>query len=283
MKVKIMIDSASDFTAAQAKELGLLFMPMEVRFEGRDYLDGVDLFASEFYEKLKDCKELPQTSLINEFRWTESLQAATADGSEVVVITISSKLSGTYRAAQEAAKAFDGKVCVVDSLNAAYGEGILITYALRLRAEGKSAREIAALLDEKKKDICVYAVIDTLKYLKKGGRISAVTAVIGTTLSVKPIVGVIEGEVKMVGKAVGNKKGNAALNAIVEKLGGIDAELPWGYIWSGNDRTNIDKYIRDSAHIVPDQEKILRVLGSTIGTNIGAGAVGLAFFKNERK
>ncbi len=279
MSIKIMVDSATDFTQQQAKDLGLLFVPISVMFEGEEYLDGVNLFADEFYNKLDNCKTIPQTSLINEYRWSEAFEEAIKDGSELIVITISSKLSGTYQAAVNASKKFCGQVFVIDSMNAACGEGILAKYAVLLRDEGRSAQEIFDKLNEKKKDICVYAVIDTLKYLKKGGRISTATAIIGTTLSIKPIVGIIDGEVKMLGKAIGNKKGNLMLNRIVQDNGGINFDMPWCYLWSGNDKSNIEKYIKDSSHFVEKKEYSLSIVGSTIGTHVGPGAVGLAFFK----
>ncbi len=279
MSIKIMVDSATDFTEQQAKDLGLLFVPISVSFDGEEYLDGVNLFAEEFYKKLENVSSMPQTSLINEYRWSEAFEEATNDGSELIVITISSKLSGTYQAALSASEKFDGKVFVVDSMNAACGEGVLAKYALLLRDEGKTAQEICDKLNEKKKDICVYAVIDTLKYLKKGGRISTATAILGTTLSIKPIVGVIDGEVKMIGKAMGNKKGNLMLNQIVKDTGGINFDMPWCYLWSGNDKANIEKYIKDTKYLVDDRKYSLSVLGSTIGTHVGPGAVGLAFFK----
>ncbi len=281
MSIKIMVDSASDFTELQAKDLGLLFVPISVSFDGEEYLDGVNLFADEFYKKLENCKTMPQTSLINEYRWNEVFEEATQDGSELIVITISSKLSGTFQAAVDASKSFNGKVFVVDSMNAACGEGILAKYAIKLLEQGKTAQEIYDELNKKKKDICVYAVIDTLKYLKKGGRISTATAIIGTTLSIKPLVGVIDGQVKMIGKAMGNKKGNLMLKGFINDIGGIDLDMPWTYLWSGNDKTNIDKFMKDSKCLVKDRNSSLSILGSTIGTHVGAGAVGLAFFKNR--
>ncbi len=279
MSIKIMVDSATDFTLEQANKLGLLFVPISVNFDGEEYWDGVNLFPEEFYKKLETCKTIPQTSLINEYRWKEAFESATQDGSEVIVITISSKLSGTYQAALDASKSFNGKVFVIDSKNAACGEGILAKYALKLREEGKTAEEICDRLNKKKDKICVYAAIDTLKYLKKGGRISAATAFLGTTLAIKPIVGVVDGEVKMLGKAMGNKKGNLTLNKMVEDAGGVDLNLPWGYLWSGNDTSNIEKYRKDSSYLVEGQECSLCVLGSTIGTHAGPGAVGIAFFR----
>ncbi len=281
MSVKIMIDSASDFSKAKAEERGFLYMPISVTIEEREYFDGVDLLPEEFYERLERCKKIPQTSLINEFRWREAFEKATADGSEVVAITLSSKLSGTYEAAVNASKPFGDKVYVVDSLNASFGEGALCLYAKRLQEEGFSAREIAEKSNEIKKDICVYAVIDTLKYLQKGGRISMATAILGSTLSVKPLIGVIDGEVKMIGKAIGYKKGCTALTSLIEKAGIIDLSMPIGYIYSGNDKTNIEKYKKDSARLVENREIEAYSLGCTIGTHVGAGAVGLVFFKKK--
>ncbi len=280
MSVKIIVDSNSDFSEGKAKDFGFLYMPIGVEIDEREYLDGVDLLPEEFYEKLERSKKAPKTSLINEFRWNEAFERATADGSEVIAITISSKLSGTYQAAVDASKNFEGKVYVVDSLNATFGEGALCLYAKRLKEEGLSAKEIVERLEERKKDVCVFAVIDTLKYLQKGGRISAATAIIGTTLSIKPLIGVIDGEVKMIGKAMGYKKGCAALNSIVEKAGKIDFSMPLGYVYSGNDRTNIEKYKKDSAYLVENRELPVYALGCSIGAHVGAGAVGLVFFKN---
>ena len=281
MSIKIMIDSASDFTENKAKELGMILMPISVQIDGEEYLDGVDLFAEQFYDKLETCKNLPQTSLINQYTFEQAFEKETQDGSQIIVITISSKLSGTYNAAVNASKKFTDKVFVVDSLNAAFAEGVLGIYAVNLREQGLNCQEILEKLNEKKNDIRVYALVDTLKYLKKGGRISAATAIIGTTLSIKPIVGVVDGEVKMVGKAIGNKRGNLMLNSIIESSGGVDLDMPYGYIWSGKDRTNIDKYIKDSNHLIQGKPSSLNILGCTIGTHVGAGAVGLVYFKKN--
>lgn len=280
MKVKIMIDSASDVSEVEAKQLGLEFVPIQVRVEDEEYFDGVDLLPKEFYEKLVASKEMPQTSLINEYRWDEAFASATKDGSELVVIALSSKLSGTYQSALEASKKYNGKVHVVDSMNAALGERLLGLYALQLANSGMDAKDIAKELNAKKSKVCVYAVIDTLKYLKKGGRISATTAFVGEMLSIKPVIGVIEGEVKVIGKARGNKKGNLLLNSIIEENGGINFDMPYGLIYSGNDKTNIEKYKEDSINIFAGNKPDAYCLGCTIGTHIGPGAVGVAFFKN---
>ncbi len=281
MAVKIIIDSASDIDLKEAEELGIGLVPMEVRFAEEEFLDGINLSHKEFFQKLIESVELPKTSQINPFTFEEKINEFVDQGHEVVIITISSKLSGTHRSALEAAKKFDGKVFVVDSLNACIGERILCEYALKLIEQGLTAKEVAKKLDEVKSKINVLALLDTLKYLKKGGRISAITAFAGEMLSIKPVVGVIDGEVKMVGKAVGSKKGNNLLNSLVEKKGGIDFDMPFGVVWSGLDNSMLNKYIEDSGHLWKDFAKTVPayMIGSTIGTHVGPGAIGVAFFE----
>ena len=193
----------------------------------------------------------------------------------------SSKLSGTYSCAVKAAKKFAGKVFVVDSLNACIGERILLLYALRLVKEGKlSASEIAAELDCKKKKIQLLAVLDTLKYLRKGGRISAVSAFAGEMLSIKPVVSVVKGEVKLAGKAIGSRKGNNLLNQLLEKCGGVDFDMPYALGYSGLTDNYLQKYIKDSEKLWKDKVQSLPVymIGSTIGTHVGPDAIAVAFF-----
>ncbi len=279
--VKLIIDSGSDISQKEAEELGIIVVPIEVQFEDGEYLDGVTLLPDEFYEKLTKCKELPHTSLINEYRWNEAFEAATKDGSDAVAVVLSSKLSGTYKAAVDAAAKYNGKVQVVDSLSATLGERVLGIYALNLIKEGKSAIEIAAALEEKKTKLHVYAMIDTLKYLKKGGRISATTAFFGELLSIKPIAGVIDGEVKVLGKEKGIKKASQAIENLVNKNGGIDFSMPYGTLWTGNDKSLLEKFIEEKSSLwSEDSQNIAQhIMGCTIGTHIGPGAFGIVFFE----
>lgn len=281
MSVKIIIDSASDISEKEAKELGIVMMPMEVRIGSEDYLDGVNLLPNQFYEKLIESDELPKTSQINAYRFSEEFEKLTKNGDEVVVITISSKLSGTYYSALDAASNFEDKVFVVDSLNAAIGERLLCQYALRLVEEGKSAREIAEELDIKKTKINLMAMLGTLEYLKKGGRISSAVAFAGKLLSLKPVIAVVDGEVKLIGKALGSKNGSNLLNKLVAEKGGIDFDMPYGVIWSGLDDSMLKKYVEDSSHIWKDNTDHVPayILGGTIGTHVGPGAIGVAFFE----
>lgn len=278
--VKLVVDSACDLEKAEADARGITLMPLLIRFGEDEYEDGVTLSHREFFEKLIETSELPKTSQINEYRFEEAFEYLTADGSEVVCITISSKLSGTYSSAVKAAKKFESRVYVVDSLNACIGERILVDYADRLVKAGESAKEIVKKLEESKGKIHLLAVLDTLQYLRKGGRISSVTALAGEMLSIKPVISVVKGEVKLVGKALGSKKGNNLLNRLVDECGGIDFGMPYTLGYSGLSDEFLKKYMRDSEHLY--KEHIDHVpyylIGSAIGTHVGPGAIAVAFF-----
>lgn len=278
--IKIIVDSASDLEKAEAEELGVTLIPMKVRFGNEEFSDGIDLSHRQFFEKLIESDELPQTSQINEFDWEESFKRLTADGSEVIAVTISSKLSGTYSSANKAAKKFAGKVFVVDSLEAALGEKILLQHAVKLVNDGKSADEIVKELNEKKHKIQVIAVLGTLKYLRKGGRISSVAAFAGEMLSIKPVIAIEKGEIKLLGKAMGSKKSNNLLNQLVQKCGGIDFGMPYTLAYSGLSDEFLQKYLEDSEHLWKGQAENIPayMIGSTIGTHIGPGAIAVAFF-----
>lgn len=281
MAIKLMIDSASDIGEKEAKELGIIMIPMIITIGEEEYYDGVNISPREFYEKLIESDDLPKTTQINPFRFEEAFSEHTKNGDELLVITISSKLSGTYSSALQAASMFEGKVRVIDSLNAAIGERLLCEYALRLIKDGLTIDELVEKLEIAKTKICLIALVDTLEYLKKGGRISSTVAFAGELISLKPVIGIVNGEVKMIGKAIGSRRGNNLLNRLVENKGGIDFNMPYGTIWSGLDDSILQKYIKDSASLWEEHTDNIPkyILGGTIGTHVGPGAIGVAFFE----
>ncbi len=283
MAVKIITDSASDITPDRASMLGVEVIPMTTVFGETEYLDGVTLTNREFFEKLIETDELPHTSQITPFQYEEAFKKALCPGDEAVYIAISSKLSGSCGGAAVAAEAFGGRVTVVDSENVSIGQQLLVLYALRLRDRGLSAGEIARTLKERRGDIRVLALLDTLEYLKKGGRISPTVAFAGGLLSIKPVVSVENGEVVLAGKARGSKNGNNLLMSFVEKSGGIDFDMPYMLAYSGLDDALLQKYIRDSEALYKGRTGELPVcaIGSAIGTHVGPGAVGVAFFSGD--
>ncbi len=280
MGIKILIDSASDINQKEASELGVTLIPMIVSFKDEQYYDGINLLPKDFYEKLIKSEELPKTTQINYYRFKEALEVLTIKGDKVIVITLSSKLSGTYSSAYQAAQKFDGKVYVIDSLSATAGERLLCLYAIKLINENLSFEAIIQELEEVKKRIVVLGVLDTLEFLKKGGRISATTAFVGNLLLIKPAVQLIDGEIKSIAKIKGTKKINDFINSKTEE-NNIDLNMPHCLLYSGFDDSRAVDYINSNKYVINKNNKNvnIHIVGSTIGTHIGPNVLGVAFFQ----
>lgn len=280
MAVRFVVDSASDILAEQARELGVLHVPIKVLFGEREYLDGVDLSHQRFYELLVESDVLPTTSQASPADFADAYEQALAGGDDVVVITVSGLLSGTYQSAAIAAADYEGRVFVVDSRSVAVGERILLLRGLELAQRGLSAREVACQLEAERGKIRVMALLDTLEYLKRGGRISAATAFAGGLLAIKPVIAVEEGVIALVGKARGSKQGNNLLRQLVERVG-VDFGKPFALAYSGLDDSLLRKYISDSAELWQGagMEPPVHTVGCAIGAHAGPGAVAVAFFE----
>lgn len=280
MKIRIITDSASDLLAPHRPEITVL--PMTITFGEEQFRDGVDLTHRQFYEKLIEGEDLPTTSQIAPAQFEEAFRAAVEAGESVVAVVLSSKLSGTYQSACIAGSEFPGKVFVVDSANATIGERILVERGLELMDQGLDAAAIAAKLDEEKADIRLVALLDTLEYLKRGGRVSASVALVGGLLAIKPVVAVQDGEVVMLGKARGSKNGNNLLVQEIQKTG-VDFSRPYKLGYTGLEDSLLQKYIADSAALWEGQTDALPTgtVGGTIGTHVGPGAIAVAFFQKH--
>lgn len=280
MSVKILVDSISDISQEEADKMGVVLLPVTIRFQDEEFLDGVNMTPAQFYEKLESCPELPKTSQITPYMFDEAFSKLVEEGYDVVAITMSSLLSGTYANAKQVAEKYGDKVCVVDSMTASAGERILCQYAVQLQEKGLSAQEIAEKLEKKKSKVNLIAMLSTLKFLKKGGRISSVIAFAGEMLSIKPIIEVKDGIVKVLGKTIGVRKAFNALNDIVDNRGGIDLDMPSCYIYSGTDKVNIEKYMEESKKLFNGKKQPpLFALGGGMGCHIGPNGTGLAFFE----
>ena len=281
MSVRVITDSASDILPGEHE--GLVVLPLSVTFGAKTYEDGVDLSHERFYELLVEEDELPKTGQVNPFAFSQSLDAAYEAGDEVVIITLSSKLSGTNQSAVTAAAEAKGVVRVVDSLNVCVGERVLVEYALRLAAKGAGAVEIAEELVRVRDRVCVVGLLDTLEYLRRGGRISAAAGAVGELLSIKPVISIEDGEVTLLGKARGSKNGRNLLNEQVRHAGGIDFGMPVALGYAGLSDKLLRKYIADSRDLwaagFPDGNLPIHTVGATIGTHVGPGAIALAFFR----
>ena len=283
MSVRIICDSASDITKEMAQKWNVTVLPIKIIFGGKEYLDGVTMNHQQFFEKLIETDELPTTSQISPYDYEKAFREVVEAGDTAVCITLSSKVSGCNQSAHIAVEDYSEQISIVDSENVSIGEQILIEMAVKLRDEGKTAQEIAEILNKEKKNIRLIALLDTLEYLKKGGRISSSVAFAGTLLSIKPVITIENGEVKMTGKARGSKNGNNMLIKIVEQEGGINFNKPYSLAYSGLSDELLQKYITDSERLYAGKTEQLPVgtIGSTIGTHAGPGAIAVAFFINE--
>ena len=277
-KVNIIVDSTADITEDVKERLTIV--PLTLRFGDEEYIEGVTIQKKEFYQKLIESDVLPKTSQAVPADFSDIFEKIAAAGESAVVITLSSKLSGTWQSAMIAAREYEDSVYVVDSRNVAIGTAILAKLALRLVDEGMGAREIAERLEKEREKICLIAMLDTLEYLKKGGRISAAAAFAGGVLSIKPVVCIRDGEIVILGKARGSKQGNNLLVSEIRKTGGIDFTKPILLGYTGLDDTLLQKYIEDSKALWEEGISSLEttMIGSVIGTHAGPGAVAVAFF-----
>lgn len=281
MSVRIITDSSADLTPAEAQALSVALVPMSVRFGESAYQDGVTLTKEMFYQLLLAGKENPSTAQPTPADFLQPMEAARDAGDEAVVITISSALSGTYQSAVIAQEMCGHEpVYVVDSRSATAGVQLLVLHACRLREEGRSAKEIAAALEELKGRIRIFAIVDTLEYLRRGGRLSGVQATIGTVTKLKPIIAVREGAVSVAGKAFGAV---AATKQLLKFLAEhpIDTAFPAFALYS-DDKSRVDEFLpklRELGSLPPDLH--FCSLGPTIGAHVGPGVVGMAYIERQ--
>ena len=279
MAVRIITDSGIDLPGEVDPRVTVV--PLGITFGTTTYADGVDLTNDRFYELLIESDELPKTSQATPFAYQQIFEDVRAAGDEAVVITLSSKLSGTYQSAVTAAADYP-EVRVVDGKNVTIGQSLLVLYALRLLDEGRSAAQIADELTAAADRVCLLALLDTLEYLKRGGRIPKSVGPIGELLSIKPVVGVEDGEVVMLGKARGSKNGRNQLHQQVEKYG-IDFTMPVLLGYTGLSQKLLRKYLDDNRAIwegkVAEEDLPIASVGATIGTHVGPNAIALAFFR----
>lgn len=278
MNTRIIVDSTTDLMPEVKGRVSVV--PLTVHFGDEEYIDGVTIDHKSFYEKLVETDVHPTTSQSTPAAFMAEYEKVRAAGDSAVVITLSAKLSGTYQSAVIAVADFEN-IYVVDSASATIGAAVLTELALRYLDEGLEAKEIAARLEEEKKRILTVALLDTLEYLKRGGRISKTVAFAGAVLNIKPVIAVSDGEIMVLGKARGSKMGNNLLEQEIEKAGGVDFSAPVLLGYTGLSDLVLRKYIEDSRRLWEEglDEVRFTTIGSVIGTHAGPGAIAVAFFK----
>lgn len=279
MKTRIIIDSTTDMLPELKNRLTVV--PLTVHFGNEEYIDGVTIDHQRFYEMLVESDTLPTTSQATPESFDRVFRTL-EEGEGAVVLTLASSLSGTCQSAMIAGADYQN-VHVVDTGTAAIGAGILAELAMQLAKEGMSAGEIAARLEQEKQRIRIIAMVDTLEYLQKGGRVSKALAIAGGLLNIKPVLSVKNGEITMLGKARGSRQGNNLLVTEIQKAGGVDFNMPVLLGYTGLSDALLQKYIRDSAALWENSRDALQIaqVGSVIGTHAGPGAIAVAFFANK--
>lgn len=271
--IKLMVDSSSDMRDGEAYDI---MIPITVNIDGKDYFDGVNLDNNTFYNLLIKTKDFPKTAQPSPQSFIDIFERIKADSDELIYFALSSRLSGTYQCALMAKEmvGYDG-IYIVDSKTATHMISVLVQYAHNLRSEEFSACEIVEKCETLKSRIKVLAGLDTLEYLKRGGRLSKTSAAVGTLANIKPIVTVTQdGEVEAVGKALGKAK---AIQFITEKLKRyqLDEDFPIFTVYTLGEENceQLEERLSSEGYAF---SKRLQV-GSAIGAHIGTGVYGVIF------
>ena len=278
--IHIITDSTSDLSAEQARELGVETMPLMVRFGEECYLDGVEITKAEFYEKLSRVETLPTTSQINPDTFVQRFQEYVDAGDTVVGIFVSSKMSGTCQSAMIARNLVDPeRIFVVDSNTVTFALGLLVAEAAAMRDQGRTAAEIAGEIEKLSHRVRLVAMVDTLKYLKMGGRISAATAAMGGLLGINPIIAIEEkGIVESAGKVRGKK---AAFRWISEYLEREPVDPAYRVSFGHTNAPSAMEECMEALSGKVDTARALRTdIGAVVGTHAGPGAAGIAYIRS---
>ncbi|MBQ8868271.1 MAG: DegV family protein [Oscillospiraceae bacterium] len=270
--IKILVDSASDLAAE--KSTYDYFMPIKVNIGGKEYRDGVDLDADTFYNLLVKSEEFPHTSQPSPQDFVEIFEKVKENGDELIYISLSSALSGTYQGAVLAKTMvdYDG-IYIVDSKTASHGISVIVKYAARLISEGLEAKEIAEKCQNLVSRVKIFAGVDTLEYLYRGGRLSRTAATVGKIADIKPIVTIAEdGSVAAIGKCLGKGR---AMQFILDKVSKFeldsDFEIYSLYTCGEENCAALEGKLEQNGYGV---SKRLQV-GSTIGAHVGPGVYGV--------
>ena len=280
MSIRIVVDSTADMPEELKAKFSIV--PLNVSFGEETYIDGVTIDHKLFYEKLAASSKLPKTSQPSPDAYARVFEAAKLSGDTLVVLCVSSGISGTYQSATIAAQDYPQNVYVVDTQHVANAFGILAEYALQLAEQGKSAQEIVDAILEEREHVQLFALLDTLEYLQKGGRISKTAAFAGTLLSLKPIVCMRDGVLGMLGKARGMKQGQQLLAKEIQAAG-VDFGKPYLMGYTGLSDEQLQKFLESSTAIWQESGKSIRAvpLCPVVGTHAGPGAVVAAFFRKH--
>lgn len=272
--IRILVDSTSDFTNEQLTQNNLTYIPMHINWEDTEYISGITIQSEEFYDKLEHCSSFPKTSQPSPQSFLEEFEKVKEAKDEMICILLSSALSGTYQSACLAKQMVDyDSIYIIDSRTATAGIQLLVEEAMKMIAAGMSCAEIVANLEELKSRVKIYASVDTLEYLKRGGRISKAVASIGEIAKVKPLIHLNEaGEIVAISKSIGFKK---VISKIAELS--LDADPNYSiyslYTMGTKNMEKLEEKLNENSIAISGKVQV----GPTIGCHIGLEAFGVAF------
>jgi DegV family protein with EDD domain len=278
MPVRIVTDSACDLPEAACTELGVEIVPLTIRFGEREYVDRTELSTEAFWREVQSASELPETAAPSVGAFEETFRRLGDDGAEgIVCVNLSGRLSATMQSAQVAAKALDGQIPVevIDSESASMGIGNLVMYAARRAQSGATVEEIVAEVEDRRNRQHVFATLDTLEFLRKGGRIGGAQAMLGSMLSIKPVIEVRDGVVEQAAKVRTRSKALRYLvdqipDGKVEAISVLHAMAP-----------DLDEFLAMMEPKVPDAEVVVGTIGPVVGVHTGPRVIGIAFVERS--
>ena len=279
MGVRIITDSTSDISAAQAKDLKVTVIPLKVIFGDKEYKEGVDISIEGFYDKLVKSEKLPTTSQPSPDEFLTSFLEAKEAKESVIVLLIAGKLSGTLQSAMIAKGLAEYEdIHIIDSQTTIMGLRFLVEHAVKLSGEGMSAKDIVSHLEELKERIVLLAMVDTLEYLHKGGRLSRSSAILGSLLKFKPIIQVKDGVIHVVGKERGTNKAITKVLELIKEFGDIDDHYPvyFGYTAEDSKAKQLMESVKQSFALT---ETSLHPVGCVVGTHAGPGACVITYIR----
>lgn len=280
--IKFLVDSASDYDRKEIEEKNMEYISIAVTIDDKTYHDGKDITKNEFFQMVEKAENFPKTAQPSPQEYVDVFEKAKKNGDEIIAVTLASALSGTYQSAN-LAKSIVGyeKIYIIDSCAATYNIKFMVEYGIKLREQGKNAEEIVSAIEKMKGNVTLYAVLDTLDNLYKGGRLSKLEAGIGSMARIKPLITLTsEGKVGVKAKSIGRKKAlNDIMKLIEEDI--IDHDFPVYCIYSYGMK-NCDMFMERAKECGIKFDEILQI-GPTIGTHIGPEAYGIIYVKKDRK
>jgi DegV family protein with EDD domain len=283
MAIRIITDSSADISQEEARQLGISVALLRVIIDGKEYDDGVDLDVDDFYVKLREAKNLPTTSQPSPEQFLALFQEAKAAGDTVIAILISGVLSGTLQSAQIARDMADyPDIHIIDSETTIMGLRLLVELAVRMRDAGESAADIIAAVEEAKHRVFLVAMVDTLEYLVKGGRLSRTSGMVGTLLKIKPIITLTKSGVQVLGKARGFAAAKEYLLQEMQKAGEADPTMPIYFGYTA-DASLCDSFRAQAEATLKLCNVVTRgeSVGCAIGTHAGPNAVVVVYLKKQ--